>query len=79
MIGRPAGRLRINSHEPQAAQIKRLDKGLDHTNRIVLRNKVFKRFRKQRPLAAIQTLDKALHQTLDKALHHKLPANPEES
>ncbi len=71
MVGWPARGFRIDTTEPQTAQIKPLDKGLDHTNRIVLRNKVFKRFRKQRPLAAIQTLDKALH--------HKLPANPGES
>ncbi len=71
VIGRPARGLRIDTAKPQAAQIKSLDKGLDHPDRIVLRNKIFKRFRKERDLTAIQTLDKALH--------HKLPTNPGES
>ncbi len=71
MVGRTARGFRIDTTEPQAAQIKRLDKDLDHPDRVVLRNKIFERFRKERALAAIQTLDKALHQNL--------PTNPGES
>jgi hypothetical protein len=61
VVGRPARRLGIDTAEPQGAKIQTLDKGLDHTNRIVLIDKIFKRFRKERFLAAIQTLDKPLH------------------
>ncbi len=68
MIGRPARGLRIDTAETQFAQIKRLDKDLDHADRIVLADPVSQAVRKKRALAAIQTLDKALHQNL--------PTNP---
>ncbi len=56
-----AAYFRVNADETQGAKIQTLDKGLDHTNRIVLIDKIFKRFRKERFLATIQTLDKPLH------------------
>jgi hypothetical protein len=42
-------------------KIKRLDKRLNHANRIVLINKIIKRFGKKRALTATQALYKPLH------------------
>ena len=48
MIGRPTGRLGIDPAEPKYAQIKRVDKGVDHANGVDLIDEIFQAFRKQR-------------------------------
>ena len=64
MIGRPAGRQRLDPVEPEAAKIELIDEDVDRPNRVVVADPVFQALRKQRALAAIDTLDKTLHQTL---------------
>ncbi len=64
MIARPAGRLRINPIEPQAAKIELVDKYIDHPNRIVVTDPVFQPIGKQGALPAIHALNETLHQTL---------------
>jgi hypothetical protein len=64
MIGRPAGRQRLDPVEPEAEKIEFIDEDIDRPNRIVVADPVFQALRKQRALAAINTLDKTLHQTL---------------
>src|ERR1700722_10731709 len=61
MICRPAGRLTFKPDELKAGQIKPINKGVDDANRIVFANPVLQAFRKQRALAAILALNKALH------------------
>ncbi len=61
MVRRPARRLGINTSETQGAKIQTLDKGLDHTNRVLLLNKIITCLGKKRALAATQALDKPLH------------------
>jgi len=73
---RVAGRLRINTTEPQVAEVKRLDKGLAHANRIVILNKIIKRLGKKRALAAIQALDKSLHRKLPPKNARTIPSTP---
>ncbi len=75
VIGRPAGGLRIDAAKPQSAQIKRLDKRLNHPNPIVLSNKIIKRFREDRALAPIQTLYKPFHQHLPSNDRRIIPSN----
>ncbi len=61
MIGGTACRLRINAAETQLTKTKRLDKSLDHANRIVLADPVFQAFREQRALTAVRSFNKTLH------------------
>jgi hypothetical protein len=63
VIGRTARCRGINTTEPQLAQIKRLDKRLNHANRIVFGDKIFQLLGKQSALLAVHTLNKMLHQT----------------
>ena len=64
MIGRKAGRLRFDPAKAQAAQIKLIDKGIDHPNRIVFSDPLVKPLGKQRAWPAINALNKSLHQIL---------------
>ena len=61
MIGRPAGRQRLDPVKPEAEKIELIDEDVDRPNRVVLADPVFQALRKQRALAAIDTLDKTLH------------------
>jgi hypothetical protein len=61
MVARPARRLRNHAREPQRAKIERLDKRLDHPNRVLIRHVVVQELRKQHALPAIFTLDEPLH------------------
>ena len=65
MIGGPARHLRLNSAEPQLAQIKRFSKGIDHPDRIVLSNKIFKTFGEKARLIPINAFNKSLHNAPD--------------
>src|SRR5262245_61962065 len=56
-----AGNLRINPVEPQIGQIEIVHKYVDHTDRIVFTNPIFKAFREQRALLAVRSLNKVLH------------------
>src|SRR5262249_29409329 len=64
MVRRPAGRLRIDPVEPKLAEIEFFDKNVDHPNRIVLVNPVFKALGKKRALPSIRPLNEALHTIL---------------
>src|SRR6201989_719179 len=61
MIRRPARGSRIDPFKGHLGQIERVDKNVDHTNRIVLADPVFHAFRKQRALPTIDAFDEALH------------------
>src|SRR5262249_18636946 len=61
MIGRPAGRLRINANEPKISQIEPVDKNVNDTNPIVLVDPILQALRKQRALSSILALNEALH------------------
>ena len=61
MIGRPAGRRRLDPVEPELGQIERIDERVDHANRIALVDQVIEAFRQQRRLPAIRPRNKALH------------------
>src|SRR5712671_7223098 len=57
-------RLRIDPAEIERTEIKRVDKHVNHTNRVVLIDPIIQAFGKQRRLPAIHPLDKALHRDL---------------
>ena len=61
MIGGPAGRFRLDPLEPKLAQIKRIDKGIDHTNRIGLIDEVIQTLGQQRRLPTVRTFNETLH------------------
>src|SRR5579872_7096621 len=61
MISRPSGLRRLGPFESQLGEIERIDECVDHSNRVVLVDPVVQAFRKQRALAAIYSLDEALH------------------
>ncbi len=61
MVGRSARRLRHDTGEPQGRKVQFIDEHVDHPNRILLRHVLIEIFRKQHPLPAILTLDKATH------------------
>ena len=44
MIGWPTGRRRLHSIEPKLGQIKRIDEGVNHANRIALVNEIIEAF-----------------------------------
>lgn len=62
MIRRAARRLRLDPPEAKSAEIKLIDKHVDHANRIVFGDKILQPVWKQRGLATINALDKTLHQ-----------------
>ncbi len=51
--GRPAGRLRLNTSKAKLAQIKLIDKDINHPNRIVFNDVIVQPFREQRALVAV--------------------------
>jgi hypothetical protein len=57
----PSGRCRLDTIEPEASQIQRIDEGVDHANRILLVDPVVEAFRQKRRLSPICSLDKPLH------------------
>src|SRR5258708_4802160 len=57
-------RLRIDPAEIERTEIKRVDKHVNHTNRVVLIDPIIQAFGKQRRLPAIHPLDEALHRDL---------------
>ena len=64
MIRRPAGGFRRDPAKSKLGKIEFVDKDIDDPNRIVLTDPVFQQFRKQRALAAIRSLNEALHPIL---------------
>ena len=62
MIGRPAGRCRIDTVKPEVAEFQRIDEHIDRPNRIALVDPILKAFWQQRRLPAIQSRHKAWHQ-----------------
>src|ERR1700756_5673273 len=61
MISRPPSLRRLDPFEPEFGEIEPIDERVDHSNRVVLVDPVVQAFRKQRALAAIYSLDEALH------------------
>ena len=61
MIGWPSSVRRRDPFEPQFSKIERIDKRIDHSNRIVLVDPVVQTFGKQRRLCASRPLNEALH------------------
>jgi len=57
-------RLRIDPAEIERTEIKRVDKHVNHTNRVVLIDPIIQAFGKQRRLPAIHPLDEALYRDL---------------
>ena len=64
MIRGSPRRLRIDPAEIERTEIKRVDKHVNYTNRVVLVDPIIQAFGKQRRLPAIRPLDKALHRDL---------------
>src|SRR4051794_27424443 len=61
MIRRPTCAGRLNATEPKFSQIEGCNEGVDHANRIVIRNPVVQAFRQQSRLPAISSLNKTSH------------------
>ena len=61
IIGRTPRRIRNNPGKPQRAQIKFVNKSIDHPNRVVLRHILFQAFRKQHRLTPIRALNISRH------------------
>src|SRR6516164_5278949 len=57
-------RLRIDPAEIERTEIKRVDKHVNHPNRVVLVDPFIQAFGKQRRLPAIRPFDEALHRDL---------------
>jgi hypothetical protein len=64
MIRGSPSRFRIDPAEIQRAEVKLVDKHVNHTNRVILVNPIIQAFGKQRRLPAIHPLDEALHRDL---------------
>ena len=62
MVGRPACRCRLDAYEAEIGQIERVDKSINHPNRIALLDPLIEALRQQRRLSAMGTLNKALHE-----------------
>ena len=62
MIRRPTCCRRLNPLEAHLGQIERIDKHVDHANRVALVNEIIEAFGQQRPLPTIRLLNEALHQ-----------------
>src|SRR5277367_4403956 len=58
----PIARCRLDAFEAEIGQIKRVDKTINHTNRITFLNPLNQAFRQQHRLSTIGTLDEALHE-----------------
>src|SRR5262249_39054111 len=67
MISRPPSLCRSDSFEIECTEIERIDKRVDHTDRIILVDPVVQTFRKKSRLAATRPLNEALH---------SIPRNP---
>jgi len=61
MVGGATCSCRRHSVESELREIECIHEGIDHANRVVRVNPILKAFGKQRALAAICTLDEALH------------------
>jgi len=61
MIAWPSRRRRLDPGEAKYAQIKRIDEGIDRTNRIDLIDEIIEAFGQQRRLPTVHTLNQALH------------------
>jgi hypothetical protein len=64
MIRGSAGCLGIDPTKTKLGQIEFFDEDIDHANRIVLIDPIFRAFRKQRGLTAIDPLNEAPHPIL---------------
>src|SRR6516164_6364744 len=61
MISGPPSLRRRHPFEAELSEIERIDKRIDHSNRIVLVDPVVQTFGKQRRLCASRPLNEALH------------------
>ena len=62
MIRGSTSRRRLNTLEAHLGQIERIDKHVDHTNRVTLVNEIIEAFGQQRPLPTIRLFNEAPHQ-----------------
>ena len=56
MIRRPPGRCRLDAIEAQITQFERIDKRVDHADRVLVVDPVFKTLGQQRRLTSMRTL-----------------------
>jgi hypothetical protein len=61
MVAGPARRLWHNPTKTEIAEIKFIDKDINHTHRVVVVDPLFKALGEQGALAAVKTFDKSLH------------------
>lgn len=64
MVARTACFLRIDAIEAEPRQVEGVDKGIDHTNRVLLADVVVNRIRKKSRLHPIRALDEPPHSIL---------------
>ena len=64
MVRGPTSCRRLNPFKAHLSQVERLDKHVDHPNRITLVNKIIEAFGQQRRLPTIRLFYKAPHQFL---------------
>src|SRR5947208_2515876 len=62
MVRRPTGCRWLDPREVHLGQIERIDKHIDHANRITLVNEIIETFGQQRTLPTIRLLNKTSHQ-----------------
>src|SRR5207244_7341062 len=63
VISRPARLSWLSPSKPQLTQIQLFDEGVNHPDRIVVRDPFIEAFRKQDTLCSLLTLDESAHQT----------------
>jgi hypothetical protein len=63
VIGGPAGCSGSNIFKIQLAKIKFIDKDIDHSHRVGIRNIVVEKFRQQNSLSSILALNETLHKS----------------
>jgi len=62
MVRRPSGRRRVHPIEAHFRQIERIDKHVDHANRVAFVNEIIEAFGQQRRLPTIRLFNEATHQ-----------------
>ncbi|SHN86389.1 hypothetical protein SAMN05444170_6667 [Bradyrhizobium erythrophlei] len=70
MVRRPTSCCRLYPFETHLGQVERVDKHVDHTNRVALVNKIIKASGQQRPLPTIRLLNEAPHRFLQESLEN---------
>ena len=74
MVARSSHPCRIDAREAERTKTQRIHEGIDHADRVVLGDPVFKTRRKQRRLIALGTDNKPSHASL-RSTRRKLPSS----